>query len=62
MLIRLLVDRAGPSGLEAAGQEIAVGEQEALRMIRAGQAEPVRRGRQPEKAVTRQKSERAVKR
>lgn len=44
MLVRLLVSRAGPTGGNA-GEEITVANAEAIRMIEAGQAVPVREQR-----------------
>ena len=61
MLIRLLVSRAGPSGVQSRGEEIDVEQAEAVRMIDAGQALPVRAAPRPEKAVSRTKREKAKK-
>lgn len=58
MKIRLLVSRAAATGSQNRGDEIDVGEAEAIRMIEQGQAEPVR-GAEPERAVKRPKTERA---
>lgn len=60
MKIKLLVSRAGANFVQNAGDEIEVGDAEAVRMIEAGQAVAVRSA-QPEKAVARPKIERAVK-
>jgi hypothetical protein len=60
MKIKLLVSRATATGAENRGQEIDVPDAEAIRMIEAGQAEPVRaikaehavgRGKKAEKAA-----------
>lgn len=51
MRVRLLVERATMRGIEPVGMEIEVAGEEAVRMIEAGQAEPVRRGRRPERAT-----------
>ena len=40
--VKLLVSRAGPDGVENAGDEIDVGTDEAKRMVEAEQAELVR--------------------
>lgn len=60
MKIRLLVSRAGPAGAQNRGDEIDVGDAEAIRMIAAGQAEPVREA-PVERAVPNRKAEKAVK-
>ncbi len=60
MKITLLVSRASASGSENRGDVIEVSEAEAIRMIEAGQAEPVR-AVPPEKAVLRAKREKAVR-
>lgn len=60
MIVRLLVSRSGPAGAQSIGDCIDVGDQEAIRMIEAGQAEPVRSDR-TEKAVRRSAGERASK-
>lgn len=51
MKVKLLTSRSGPAGASNAGDEIEVPADEAKRMIEAGQAEPVRSGKKPEKAV-----------
>ena len=60
MKIRLLVSRAGPAGAQNRGEEIEVSEAEAIRMVEAGQAEPVRSA-PVERAVKATKAEKAVK-
>lgn len=60
MKVKLLVSRAGPQFAQDAGQEIEIADAEALRMIEAGQAEPVREAK-AERAVFKAKAERAVK-
>lgn len=42
MKIKLLVSRAGANFSQSAGDEIDVDDKEAIRLIDAGQAEPVR--------------------
>lgn len=51
MKIKMLVSRSGADGAVDAGDEIEVDAAEAKRMIEAGQAQPVRTGKKPEKAV-----------
>lgn len=60
MKIRLLVSRAGPAGVDNRGDEIEVADAEAIRMIDAGQAEPLRDA-PAEKAVKRPRGEKAAK-
>ncbi len=60
MKIKLLVPRATAKGAENRGDVIDVENAEAVRMIDAGQAEPVRAA-SPEKAVSRTRSEKAKK-
>lgn len=60
MKIRLLVSRAGPAGVDNRGDEIEVSDAEAIRMIEAGQAEPLRDAL-VEKAVKRPRAEKAAK-
>ncbi len=60
MRIRLLVDRAMALGIQNAGDCLDVDDAEAIRMIDAGQAEPVR-DVAPERATPRRKAERAAK-
>jgi len=60
MKVRLLVSRSGADGAFSAGDEIDVGDAEAVRMIEAGQCEPVRSAT-VERAVSRAKPEKAVK-
>lgn len=61
MRVRLLVPRATVAGPQEIGDEIDVLDADGVRMIAAGQAEPVR-AVQPEKAVVKRKAEKAVKR
>jgi len=61
MLVRLLVPRATPFGPESIGDEINVPDDEALRMIKAEQAEIVQTRKTPEKAVKRPKARKAKK-
>jgi len=60
MRIRLLVDRAMALGIQNAGDCLDVDDAEAIRMINAGQAEPVR-DVAPERATPRKKAEKATK-
>lgn len=60
MKIKLLVARATATGSENRGDVIDAPEAEAIRMIEAGQAEPVREAK-PERAVRRPKAEKASK-
>lgn len=60
MLVRLLVPRATLEGPQDIGDEIEVTDAEAIRMFAAEQAEPVR-AIMPEKAISRRKSQKAVK-
>ena len=60
MKIRLLVSRSGPAGAQNRGDEIEVGDAEAIRMIEAGQAEPTRET-PVERAVRRPRAEKAAK-
>ncbi len=61
MLVRLLVPRATVAGPQSIGDEINTNDAEAIRMIEAGQAEPVRVKKTPEKAAKRPKVERSTK-
>jgi hypothetical protein len=61
MQVKLLVARASATGAENRGDIIDVSDAEAIRMIEAEQAEPVRAEKPVEKAVTRSKSEKASK-
>lgn len=45
MKLRLLVSRSGPTLTQDAGEVIDVDDDEARRMIEAGQAVPVKRGK-----------------
>ena len=60
MKIRLLVSRAGAGFVQNRGDEIDVQDAEAIRMIEAGQAEPVR-APVVERAVRAPKAEKASK-
>lgn len=60
MKIKLLVSRAGNGFAQNSGDEIEIGDAEAIRMIEAGQAIAVR-SIQPEKAIAKQKVEKASK-
>lgn len=60
MKLKLLVSRATANGPENRGDVIDVSDAEAIRMIEAGQAEPVREVA-PERAVHRPRAEKAVK-
>lgn len=60
MKIKLIVSRAGAGFAQNAGDEIEVGDAEAIRMIAAGQAEAVRSAT-VEKATKTAKAEKAVK-
>ena len=60
MLVRLLVPRATVQGPQEVGLEMDVPAAVADRMVAAGHAELVRAAK-PERAVTRRKSEKAVK-
>ena len=53
MKVKLLVSRAGPAGVQNAGDEIDVSGDEATRLIEAQQAVPVRHSAPTEKAVRR---------
>lgn len=55
MKIKLLVARATATGAENRGDVVEVSADEAVRMIEAGQAEPVREAPAPERAVKRGK-------
>lgn len=61
MQVKLLISRATATGAENRGDIVTVSDAEAARMIEAGQAEPVRDRKSPEKAVKRRKPERASK-
>jgi len=61
MQVKLLVARATATGSENRGDVIDVSDGEAIRMIDAGQAEPVRAAQAPEKAMRRGKPEKASK-
>jgi len=55
MKVQLLTARATVTGAQNRGDVVDVPEAEAIRMIEAGQAQPVREERAPEKAVRRSK-------
>jgi len=59
MKIELLTARATATGSENRGDVIEVSDDEAIRMIEAGQAIPVRKDA-PEKTVRRTKAEKAA--
>lgn len=59
MRIRLLVSRAGPAGAQDRGAEIEVSDADAIRMIAAGQAEPLRKA-PVERAAKRAPAEKAA--
>jgi hypothetical protein len=61
MQVKLLIARAAASGSQNRGDIVEVTDAEAVRMIEAKQAEPVRAQKAPEKAVKRFKHERATK-
>lgn len=60
MKIKLLTSRAGIGESQNVGDEIDVPDEEAIRMIDAGQAEPVRSAAK-KTAVKKSKTEKAVK-
>lgn len=60
MKIRLLTSRAGVGFAQSRGEEVDVSDAEAIRMIEAGQAEPVR-APVVERAVAPAKREKAAK-
>lgn len=61
MQVKLLIARATATGSENRGDTVEVSDAEAVRMIEAGQAEPVRSQKAPEKAVKGGKPEKASK-
>lgn len=61
MKVRLLTSRAGFGFSQDIGDEIDLPQEEAVRLMKAGQAEPVRRGKAPENAARKPRAERAVK-
>lgn len=61
MKVKLLTPRAAATGSENRGDIVEVSDDEAVRMIESGQAEPVRATKAPEKAVKRSKAEKASK-
>jgi hypothetical protein len=61
MQVKLLVSRATATGAENRGETVEVQDAEAIRMIEAGQAEPVRGGPTPERATRKQRIEKATK-
>jgi len=60
MQIKLLMARATATGSQNRGDVVDVSDAEAVRMIEAGQAQPVRAA-QPEKAIARRNVEKASK-
>lgn len=60
MKVKLLTSRAGVDFSQSAGDIVEIGDAEAVRMIEAGQAEPVREAR-IERAVPKAAPEKAVK-
>lgn len=56
MQVRLLIPRATATGAEDRNQVVEVSDDEAVRMIEAGQAEVVRAEKAPEKAVRKGKA------
>lgn len=60
MRVKLLVSRATATEAQNRGDVIEVSDAEAVRMIEAGQAEPVREA-VPERAMAKPKVEKAVK-
>lgn len=60
MRVKLLASRAGADFSQAAGEEVTVSDAEAVRMIEAGQAEPVSAPKK-ETATKKTAAERAVK-
>jgi len=61
MKVKLLIARATANGSENRGDVVDVSDDQAVRMIEAGQAEAVRNGAAPERAVKRSKFEKASK-
>ncbi len=61
MKVKLLQSRATATGAENRGQIVEVSDAEAVRMIEAGQAEPIRENRKVEKAVKKASPEKASK-
>jgi hypothetical protein len=62
MQVKLLVSRGTVTASQKRGDVIDVTDVEAIRMIEAGQAEPIRQEPKPEKAVRSAKPEKATKR
>jgi len=60
MKIELLISRATVGGSQNRGDIVEVSDAEAQRMIKAGQAKPVRREK-PETAIPKRKAEKASK-
>lgn len=60
MKIKLLTSRAGVGFAQSRGEEVDVSDAEAIRMIEAGQAEPVREA-PVERAVAQPRREKAAK-
>ena len=61
MQVKLLIARATAKGSQNRGDIVEVSDNEAVRMIEAKQAEPVRVGSAPENATKRTKHEKASK-
>ena len=61
MRVELLIARASAAGTQNVGDEVDVSDAEAKRLIKAGQARPVRRARRAETAVPRSRAETAAK-
>lgn len=53
IMVKLLTSRATATGAENRGDVVSVSAAEAARMVEAGQAEMVREGAAPERAVNR---------
>lgn len=60
MFLKLLTSRCGPNLSQAVGDVIEVGDSEGVRMIEAGQAEPIRE-KSTDKAVGKKQTEKAAK-
>lgn len=61
MKVKLLMSRSGADGAQNAGDEIEVSNNEAKRMIEAGQAVPAVGDVKPEKAVKRHRGSKVAK-
>jgi hypothetical protein len=60
MKVRMLVSQAGIDFVRNVGDEIEIADGEAMRLLAAGIAEPMRRSRTVEKAVAAPATEKAV--